>query len=196
MIKVKNRKIENNQPEFIRLMQKWTFSLKSHYWLLMWEWKGIGLGRGEKLIILNYILYENLHYLQYVQNSNLFTEKTNDKISRKVQKTQILGHFGPEFAQKNFFSKIGLVTFCTLPFCIIVQKIRKNKWQNFKKSPKNPNFRPFWAQICPKIFFFKNRALSHFVHCHFASLCKKSEKNKWQNFEKSPKNPNFRPFWA
>ena len=53
-------------------------------------------------------MYENLHYLQYVQNSNLFTEKTNDKFSRKVQKTQILGHFGPKFAQKNFFSKIGL----------------------------------------------------------------------------------------
>ena len=65
-------------------------------------------------------MYENLHYLQYVQNSNLFTEKTNDKISRKVQKTQILGHFGPEFAQKNFFSKIGLshiLSIAIFPHC-------------------------------------------------------------------------------
>ena len=145
MIKVNNRKVENNQSEFIRLMQKWTFSLKSHYWLLMWEWKGIGLRRGEKLIILNYILNEYLHYLQFLQNSNLFTEKTNDKISRKVQ--------------------------------------------------KKANFRPFWDQIWPKNFFFKNRAPSHFMHCHFASLCKNSEKKR-QNFEKSPKNPNFVPFWA
>ena len=124
MVKVNNRKIENNQSEFIRLiMQKWTFSLKSHYWLLMWEWKGIGLGRGEKLIILNYILYENLHYLQYVQNSNLFTEKTNDKISRKVQKTQILGHFGPKFAQKKFPSKIRL---CHILHIAILHHCAKN----------------------------------------------------------------------
>ena len=27
-----------------------------------------------------------------------------------------------------------------------------------------------------KKFFFENRAPSHFGHCHFASLCKKSEK--------------------
>ncbi len=35
----------------------------------------------------------------------------------------------------------------------------------------------FLAQICPKKFFFENRAPSHFGHCHFAPLCQKSEKN-------------------
>ena len=36
------------------------------------------------------------------------SEKTNDKISRKSQKTSFLGHFGPKLVQKIFFSKIGL----------------------------------------------------------------------------------------
>ena len=36
------------------------------------------------------------------------SEKTNDTISRKSQKTSFLDHFWPKLAQKNFFSKIGL----------------------------------------------------------------------------------------
>ena len=50
-------------------------------------------------------------------------------------------------------------------------------FKNFNaQSPKNPIFRQFLAQICPQNFFFKNWAPSHFGHCHFASLCQKSEK--------------------
>ena len=36
------------------------------------------------------------------------SEKTNEAILHKVQKTLFLGSFWPKFAQKNFFSKIGL----------------------------------------------------------------------------------------
>ena len=41
------------------------------------------------------------------------------------------------------------------------------------------------AQICPNIFFFENRAPTHFRHCHFASLCKKSEKNNESTLRKA-----------
>jgi len=36
------------------------------------------------------------------------SEKSNDRILHKVQKTLFLGSFWPKFAQINFFSKIGL----------------------------------------------------------------------------------------
>ena len=36
------------------------------------------------------------------------SEKLNDSNSRKPKKTSFLGIFWPKFAQKNFFSKIGL----------------------------------------------------------------------------------------
>ena len=36
------------------------------------------------------------------------SEKIDDTISRKVQKTSFWALFWPKFAQKNFFSKIGL----------------------------------------------------------------------------------------
>ena len=36
------------------------------------------------------------------------SEKTNEGILHKVQKTLFLGSFWPKFAQKKFFSKIGL----------------------------------------------------------------------------------------
>ena len=36
------------------------------------------------------------------------SEKTNEAILHKVQKTLFLGSFWPKFAQKKFFSKIGL----------------------------------------------------------------------------------------
>ena len=88
-------------------------------------------------------MYENLHYLQYVQNSNLFTEKTNDKISRKVQKTQILDHFGPEFAQKKFFSKIGLSHILSIAILHHCAKNQKKQMTKFREKSKKPNFGPF-----------------------------------------------------
>ena len=54
------------------------------------------------------------------------SEKSNEAILQKAQKTLFLGSFLPKFTQKNFYQKSGFVTFWALPFCIIVQKIRKN----------------------------------------------------------------------
>ena len=83
---------------------------------------------------------EYLHYLQYLQNSNLFTEKTNGRISRKVQKTQILGHFGPEFAKKKFFSKIGLFHILSIAILHHCAKNQKKQMTKFREKSKKPKF--------------------------------------------------------
>ena len=43
------------------------------------------------------------------------SEKSNEAILHKVQKTLFLGSFLPKFAQKNFYQKSGSVTFWALP---------------------------------------------------------------------------------
>ena len=53
------------------------------------------------------------------------SEKNNDEISRKCQKTGFSGIFLTFSAGNFFFRKPGSVTFWALPFRIIVQKIRK-----------------------------------------------------------------------
>ena len=55
---------------------------------------------------------ENLLRPSFTYNDTLLlfkkSEKINDPIFHKVQKTRFLAVFWPKFAQKNFFSKIGL----------------------------------------------------------------------------------------
>ena len=76
------------------------------------------------------------------------------KLTGKIFFGHILGYLALYFSAKN--QKKLMKQFCT--------------------KSKNPIFRWFLDQICPKIIFFENRAPSHFGHCHFASLCQKSEK--------------------
>ena len=56
--------------------------------------------------------YENLLRPSFTYDCTLLSckksEKINDPIFHKVQKTRFLAVFWPKFAQKNFFSKIGL----------------------------------------------------------------------------------------
>ena len=61
-----------------------------------------------------------------------------------------------------------------------------------RQSPKNPNFRPFWAQICQKIFFSKI-TLNYILH--FANLhhCAKNQKKQMTKFREKSKKPKF---WA
>ena len=55
---------------------------------------------------------ENLLQSSFTNDGSLLSckklEKINDPIFHKVQKTPFLDVFLPKFAQKNFFSKIGL----------------------------------------------------------------------------------------
>ena len=56
--------------------------------------------------------YENLLRPSFTYDDTLLScknsEKINDPIFHKVQNTRFLAVFWPKFAQKNFFSKIGL----------------------------------------------------------------------------------------
>ena len=81
-----------------------------------------------------YIIYSMYKILTCLQ------KKTNDKISRKVQKTQILGHFGPEFAQKNFFSKIGLCHILGIVILHHCAKNQKKQMTKFREKSKKPKF--------------------------------------------------------
>ena len=42
------------------------------------------------------------------------SDRFNERISRKVKKTQILGKFGPRYTEKDSFTKIGLRYFLRL----------------------------------------------------------------------------------
>ena len=45
-----------------------------------------------------------------------------------------------------------------------------------RENAKKPVFSAYFRHFQPEMFFFENRATSHFGHYHFASLCQKSGK--------------------
>ena len=96
-----------------------------------------------------------------------------EKCDKNLQKLWYFQYFQPG---KNFSQKSDSAMFWALLIRIFVQKIRKNQWWNLEKMPKNRFFRHISGIFGRKIFFFKNRAPSLFGHCHFGSLCQKSEK--------------------
>ena len=59
----------------------------------------------------------------FPQHLHKKSEKSNEGILHKVQKTLFLGSFWPNFAQKFFFENRAP---WALPFCTFVPKIRKN----------------------------------------------------------------------
>ena len=124
MIKVKNGKIGDNRSRAYKTNAKMHFQSKISPKSKKPQFQAI-LGQNFPKNIFSKIGPSHILCIAILHHCAKNQKKTNDKISRKVQKTQILGHFGPKFAQK---------------------------------------------------FFFENQALSHFGNCHFASLCKKSEK--------------------
>ena len=74
--------------------------------------------------------YENLFQPSFTYDDTLLScknsEKINDPVFHKVQKTRFLAVFWPKFAQKNFFSKIGLRHirgFIVMHLCAKNQKI-------------------------------------------------------------------------
>ena len=104
---------------------------------------------------------------------------------------------------KRYWKKIKtLHTFLTYTIIrIFVQKIRKNKWWNLEKIPKDRFFGHIFGIFSRKKMFFENRAPSHFRYCHFTSVCKFSWKNinkvQLEKFKKcrfSGKNPLLRQF--
>ena len=75
------------------------------------------------------------------------SDKTNDEISRKCQKTGFSGIFPAFSAGKICFSKIGLGHILDLPFCISVQnfmkkyKVQLEKFKKYCFSGENRLFR-------------------------------------------------------
>ena len=76
------------------------------------------------------LIYENLFQPSSTFDDTLLScknsEKINDPVFHNVQKTRFLAVFWPKFAQKIFFSKIGLRHirgFIVMQFCAKNQKI-------------------------------------------------------------------------
>ena len=55
----------------------------------------------------------------------MFSEKSLEPFSRKIEKNSFLGTFGQFGAKLDFFSKIGLCDFLPISFYTFMQKIRK-----------------------------------------------------------------------
>ena len=104
------------------------------------------------------------------------TTKYEEKTQTKSAKTAISGIF-PEFsAGKNFFSKIGLGHVLSIVNAHLCAKIQKND-KISTKCQTTGFFQHISGIFGQKNIFFKNRALSHFEHYHFASVCKILWKN-------------------
>mgnify|MGYP007015776684 CR=1 FL=1 len=123
--------------------------------------------------------FEHCHFASLCKKS----EKNNESTLRKAIFSYLVKGNFPQNTKIRFLRRIRIIREKPLqPFfresCppSLYKKSEKREWQDFAQSPKNPIFRQFLAQICPNKFFLKNRAPSRSGHCHFASLCKKSEK--------------------
>ena len=82
------------------------------------------------------------------------SEKTNEAILHKVQKTLFLGSFWPKFAPKFFFSKIGLrhiLGIAILHLCaknqkkLMSQSREKQKKGKWSKGISRKNENPYFA---------------------------------------------------
>ena len=88
-----------------------------------------------------------------------------------------LGHFGPKFAQKDFFMKIDLYQILGYFVPHHCAKNQKNLMIQSRENPKWPYFWAIFGPNLPKHFFYENWAPSHFRTLCSPSLCKKSEKS-------------------
>ena len=79
-------------------------------------------------------------------------------------------------AGKKISQKSDSAIFWALFIRIFVQKNQKKLMMKSRENAKKPVFPAYFQHFLPENTFFKNRAPSHFGHCHFASLCQKSEK--------------------
>ena len=121
------------------------------------------------------------------------TTNYKEKVQTKSAKTAISGIFG----RKKISSEIGLGHILSIS---LSKKKRKNWWWNLKKLPKNCFFRHICSIFGRKNMFFKNRALSNFRSCHFASVCKipwkilKLQLEKFKKYHFSGENRLLRRF--
>ena len=94
----------------------------------------------------------------------------------KSANTAISGIFPAFSAGKKFSSKNGLSYVWSIANTHLHAKNQKKLSMKSRKMPKNRFFRHISGIFGRKNYFFENQAPSHFGHCHFASLCQKSEK--------------------
>ena len=80
------------------------------------------------------------------------------------------------FEPNKFFCEINLLNPFTYDDTLLsCKKSEKINDPIFHKVQKNPFYRRFLAQICPKKYFFENRAPSHSRVYSHAPLFQKSE---------------------
>ena len=96
--------------------------------------------------------------------NNVFVGKNNEIQGKSLIKICKNGDFRHFQSEKNFPEKLDLAMFWALLIRIFVQKIRKNKWWNLEKMPKNRFFRHISSIFGRKWIFSRNRALIHFGH--------------------------------
>ena len=104
------------------------------------------------------------------------TTKYKEKDRTKYAKTAISGIFPAFSAGNEFFSKIGLGHILGIINTHLCAKNQKKLMIKSREKAQKPGFPAYFRHFRPEMNFFENRAPSHFGHCHFASLCQKSEK--------------------
>ena len=100
-----------------------------------------------------------------------------EKVQWKCAKTVISGKFPAFSAGKKFFLKNPAWSyFDHWYYAFLNKKSVKTNDKISRKCQKTGCSGIFPAFLAEKKMFFDNRAPSHFGHCHFASLGKKSAK--------------------
>ena len=112
-----------------------------------------------------------------MQNGNA-QNVTEPDISRKKSDENLQKRRFPAFSPgKELFSKFGLghvLSIANTHLC--AKKIEETNDEISRKCQKTGFSGIFPAFSAGKKMFFENWAPSHLGHCHFASLCQKSEK--------------------
>ena len=91
----------------------------------------------------------------------------------KICKNGHFQHISGIFGRKKLFLKIGLDHILGIPDTHICAKNQKKIMMKSRENAKKPVFPAYKAFSAGKEnMFLENRSLSHFRHCHFASVCK------------------------
>ena len=114
-------------------------------------------------------------------------EKNNEicgKSPKKSAETVISGIFPAFSAGKNVLKNWPQSYFGHCYYASLCKKSGKTNDEISRKCQKTGFSGKFPAFSAGKNMFFENRALSHFIHSHFASVCKIS----WKNVKYSSRN--------
>ena len=105
---------------------------------------------------------------------------------RKIQKSQILGHFGPKFAPKLFFWKSGLVSFLDITILHHCAKFHEKMSTTAREIQEIPFFRQFLESSgCKNQFYWQLNHAWSWVLLSIMFLYEKTRKSPMKIYKKS-----------